>query len=201
MNIISIFATLCGSDMRPLLEAAVDRWKIEIMNEPAVPIIEDYDKACGSVSKLFELRHAICHEIRKLTGDEIAELPTLLQSLTSFVHALEEVLTKIAFGEVPLTQSAMNVAAGQRLTEADDKMNQVLAKLRERYQSEPRQLKLLKATQTAWKRYRKLQSLFRHDPIGGGTIGPMVRALEAEELTRERTERLRIFLEAPEGFV
>jgi uncharacterized protein YecT (DUF1311 family) len=80
-------------------------------------------------------------------------------------------------------------------------MNDVLGQLRDLYKANERQLRLLNITQSAWERYSRLQSTFRHDPAAGGTIGPMVRAFEAMELTQERTERLRRFLNAEEGWV
>jgi uncharacterized protein YecT (DUF1311 family) len=95
----------------------------------------------------------------------------------------------------------MNLNAGRELQNAEKEMDAVLERLREKIKDSGREPRLLDAAQHAWLRYRHLQCTFRHDPVGGGSIGPMVRAFEALELTRERTARLRIFLEAGEGWV
>src|SRR5262249_18729365 len=200
-HVLSIFATLCAKDMPPLLRCAVDRWKTEVEGEPTRPIIGDYDAVCSDCTKLFELRHIVCHEVPPLSARNslFANMGALLKSLACLIHALEEVLTQEVFGKVPVTQTDMNLAAIKEYEKTRDEMNSLLARLREKHKTATRQLKLLRVTQSAWERYRDLQATFRHDPVGGGSIGPMLRAHEARELTEERIQRLRVFVEAQEG--
>ena len=198
-HVISIFTSLCGTDVGPLLQSAVDRWATEVEKQPVKPIIDDYEQTCRNMSKLFELRHMICHEAPKPRDLDMMQIENSLRSLADFIRALEEVLTSQVFGKMPLTQTDMNEEANRSFQIAEREMQEVLAQLTERYKSEPRRLKLLKVTQSAWERYRRLQAVFRHDPVGGGTIGPMLRSAESEEITVERKERLLKFLMAAEG--
>jgi uncharacterized protein YecT (DUF1311 family) len=202
-HVVSVFETLCDKKMPALLRVAVDRWETEVENKPATPIIDDYDVVCANVSKLFELRHMVCHEVPKLgSGSSMfADVGIQLKALTVLMHAFEEVLTNELFGKPPLTQSAMNERASKDYEEENLKMNVVLGALRDRYGSDARRLKLLNTAQSAWERYRKLQAIVQHDPIGEGSIGPMMRSFEAMEITKERTERLRVFLNAEDGWV
>jgi hypothetical protein len=61
-HILSHFQVLCDSQMRPLLTTAIDGWDLEKSGSAASPILADYDEAYAGVSKLFDQRHAICHE-------------------------------------------------------------------------------------------------------------------------------------------
>ena len=193
-QIISIFSTLCGKDIVPLLKTVVDRRETEIHGKPARPIIAHYDVTAASISALFEIRHVICHEAPSPRALDFTKLGEMLDGAVDFAKALAEILVFELYGKVPLTQADMNQAAHAEYKIAEDKLMVVLDKLREQYKEHPRRLKLLNTSQRVWERYIRLQALFRHDPVGGGTIGPTLRASEMESLTDERRERL-------EGFV
>jgi uncharacterized protein YecT (DUF1311 family) len=202
-NVLSIFGILCAKELPSLLRSVVDRWAVEVEGKPSKPIIDDYDAVCSDCAKLFELRHMVCHELPRLgRGSTLfANVAGLMMSLASLIHALEEVLTQEVFGNVPLTQTDMNLAAIKEYEVACGELSDVLAQLREKHKTDTRRLQPLNATQSAWERYRKLQATFRHDPVGGGSIGPMLRAHEGKDLTEERTKRLRGFLNAEEGWL
>lgn len=62
-QIISYFETLLDKPVRPLLSAAVDRWSVEIEGKPSEPILRDFDRAASTLTRLFEIRHIVCHEL------------------------------------------------------------------------------------------------------------------------------------------
>jgi uncharacterized protein YecT (DUF1311 family) len=194
-HILSIFTTLCGKDVVPLLKTAVDRWETEVKGQPPLPIIADYDSMCASVAALFELRHKICHEAPrpgKLNSSAIGEM---LQAAIALTDSLEEILAYEMWGKVPLTQSAMNEAAYRDYKNAEAQLESVLTKLLGQYKKHGRRVELLNASQRAWLQFIKLQADFVHDPVGGGTIGPMLRAGEMRTLTNERREHLEPYVD------
>ncbi|HUY80307.1 MAG TPA: lysozyme inhibitor LprI family protein [Acidobacteriaceae bacterium] len=194
-QIISIFSTLCGKDIVPLLKTAVDRRETEIHGKPEQPIIASYDATAASISALFEIRHAICHEAPSHRDLDFIKLGEMLDSAVDFAKALTEILVLELYGRVPLTQAGMNQAAYEEYKVAEEKLNAVLENLREQYKEHPRRLKLLNTSQRVWERYIRLQALFRHDPVGGGTIGPLLHAREMESLTDERRQRLEKYVD------
>jgi hypothetical protein len=82
-QIIGYFDTLLGKSVRPLLVGAVDRWAAEIGEKIAGPlraagvselseelgkmapgpIIRDFDALAVRLTRLFEIRHVLCHEL------------------------------------------------------------------------------------------------------------------------------------------
>jgi hypothetical protein len=59
---VGYFETLLGKPLRPLLEAAADRWDTEVMKKSTGPIISDYDALARCLTRLFDVRHILCHE-------------------------------------------------------------------------------------------------------------------------------------------
>jgi len=156
-------------------------------------------KCAPTFSRLFDLRHAACHEAPAPAALQFDLMLPQLLAARDFVHAMEEVLTFKLFGKVPLTQTAMNLEAGRRFDLAQTDMDKALNEFRRPGADNSRGLKLLNSTQHAWERYRHLQCIFAFDPEGGGSIGPMIRSAEAEILTIERTNDLRRFLDRKEA--
>jgi hypothetical protein len=60
--------------LRTLLAGAVDRWTVEIKKEPPVPIIADFDALAHSLTRLFEVRHIVCHEILNASRPRVGML-------------------------------------------------------------------------------------------------------------------------------
>jgi hypothetical protein len=134
-QIIGYFDTLFGRPIRPLLEAAIDRWAVEIGQKIAAEvrplleganvqwaddidkmaagtIIDDFDSVAACLSRLFEIRHILCHELPTKPIYELREIGEFLDSAFRFAKATEEVLTFEKFGLVPFTQADMNIDAG-----------------------------------------------------------------------------------------
>jgi uncharacterized protein YecT (DUF1311 family) len=198
-NVFAIFQTLCGCKLEAVLPLMIDRWEVEINKVAKKPIIANYKKACADIGAIFDIRHVICHEAPELRRLDLSKLIEQLHSLTEFSSALDWYLVGMLHGNIPLTQTDMTINATRKYKEADEEMKAVLRTLEEKFSGDPRQLELLNATQVAWEQFKDVQSLFRHDPEGGGTIGPMLRASEAEELTRERVKHLLWYATRKEG--
>ena len=193
-HILEIFSALCGQKIGPLLKDAVSRWDVEVEGKPPLPIITDFEDTRRAIAGLYQLRHKICHESLKEELD-FSYLGHMLDAAIAFTRALGEVLTVAVWGEVPLVQSEMNFQASERYEQAAKDLEEKVDLLRARYSDDLRRLKLLNATHRAWKRFIILQAHFVHDPLGGGTIGPLLRLSEMEDLTREREKSLKRFVD------
>lgn len=189
-NVISIFERLSDANLSQELPKVIDRWEVEINRSMHKPIINDFDETAAEVGKIFDLRHRVCHEGVDLSKNEVDSMSRSLQAVADFVNALDWFLTELLYGKVPLTQTDMNLEAIARANEVTAEMKGVLDRLNYLLQNQPRALRLIAATQHAWERYKSLQVYCAHDPEGGGTIGPLIRASESIVLTEERIKRL-----------
>ena len=206
-QIVAYFEVLLGKPIRPLLEVAVDRWETEVMKRSTGSIIADYDALARCLSRLFEVRHILCHEAPREAVYEIAEVDEFLDNAIRLAKALHEVLTFERFGLVPLTQTDMNIAANEELKKTEDKMNrlfsQIEAKVRDteaKYSTaevtkkDDSWLACLKDAQEKWLLYRKAHCDFHTYLNRGGTIRPLLWAGEASRLTEVRIADLESWL-------
>jgi uncharacterized protein YecT (DUF1311 family) len=206
-QVVGYFETLLGKPLRPLLEAIVDRWDTEIMKKPRALIVDDYDGMARSLSRLFEVRHILCHEAPRKSAYEVSEIDGFLDKAIRLVKALHEILTLERFGLVPLTQTAMNIAAAEELTKTEAEMNKLLISIETRlkevdskpisipgYESDASWLEHLKNVQEKWLAYRKAHCDFETYLNRGGTIRSLLWGKEAMRLTERRIADLESWL-------
>jgi uncharacterized protein YecT (DUF1311 family) len=207
-QIVGYFETLLDKrPLRPVLATAVDRWATEIEKKPAVPIISDFDVLANTLTRLFEVRHILCHEAPKKPVYAVGEIEEFLNEAIRFTKALEQVFTFEMFGLTPLTQMEMNIAADKDLRNKQEELNDLLGKIRAkvkvtddahvRLDSTPPDsswLRSLEGAQEKWLLYRKAQCDFDTYLNRGGTIRPTLWASEATRLTEIRIAELRSWL-------
>jgi uncharacterized protein YecT (DUF1311 family) len=202
-QIVGYFETLLGKQLRPLLTQAVDRWAVEIERKPREPIIHDFEKLAKRLTRLFELRHILCHELpsRQLYAE--TEIDELLDDTIQFATALQEVLTFERFGLTPLTQTEMNIAASESLGKTEERMSTLLSQIKSYVthndygaevlppsKGEGTWLSCLDDAQEKWLLYRNAQCEFETYLNRGGTIRSMIWSGVAEKLTKDRIAEL-----------
>jgi len=199
-QIIDHFSLLLGKPVRPLLEVVVDRYETEVHKKPATPIVDDYAVMARCLARLFEARHIICHEAPRGKVYEPGELDEFLRRAIQLASGLHEILMFEKFGHFPLTQTDMNIAAGQELVAAEERLSRLLSEAETRVEKADKrfaELKLsrndgdtwlahLKDSQATWLAYRNAQCEFHTYLNRGGTIRPLVWANEAKRLTEMR---------------
>jgi uncharacterized protein YecT (DUF1311 family) len=206
-QIVSHFETLLGKPLRPLLESAVDRWNTEVMKTSTGPIISDFDALARCVTRLFEVRHILCHEAPRKSVYKGSEVDEFLDKAIRLAKALHEVLTFERFGRVPLTQTEMNIAANEDLKKAEDEMNRLFATIEARVKdvgskhaslrdsgADDSWLRHLTDVQEKWLSYRRAHCEFQTYLNRGGTIRPLLWAREANRLTELRIADLESWL-------
>jgi uncharacterized protein YecT (DUF1311 family) len=159
------------------------------------PIVGDFDGMAASLCRLFDLRHILCHELPTEPIYESREVGEFLNAAIRFTRAVEEVLTLERFGLVPLTQTDMNIAAGELLRGAEETLSGILSGIQARLGADDDWLHCLAEAQRAWLLYRNAQCEFETYRSRGGTIRPMIWGSEATRLTSVRAEELQAWLE------
>jgi len=205
-QIIGHFDTLLGKPFRPLLERAVDRWAVEIKGQPAEPIIHDYNVLASRLSRLFEIRHILCHEIPTSPVYAANEITDFLDEAIRFTRAVEEVLTFEKYGLVPLTQAEMNTSARDRLASQEEVLSRLLSVIRNAVQGVKVGSETFKSThqswlhslddaQEKWLMYRNAHCDFVTYLNQGGTVRPLFWSSEANRLTENRISELQSWVD------
>ena len=95
------------------------------------------------------------------------------------------------------TEGAARECSGQRLRDADKKLNQTYTALLKRFDA--KQQVMLRASERAWLAYRDAQCKMVASGVDGGSAQPMVTADCLGDLTRARLKELNYQLTCQEG--
>jgi uncharacterized protein YecT (DUF1311 family) len=189
-QILSHFEMLLDRPLRVPLATAVDRVRTEIKKQPPDPIIPDYDSMAKSLTRLFEIRHIVTHELPEKPTYERLEIANLISSALQFVTAIEWVLTTELYGKVPLTQTEMNIDAGNKLREKEQELESLMTAIHAKVIPLEDELDALADSQTKWIAYRDAQCEFETFLSKGGTIRPLLWAMRARQITESRIDEL-----------
>lgn len=100
------------------------------------------------------------------------------------------------------TQLESNECAAKEYSAADAELNRVYKAILEKYKKDPLFIDKLRATQRAWLAYRdaEIDAKYPHAAEGSyyGSIFPMCDSLYKAQLTQERVEKLREWLDGAE---
>jgi uncharacterized protein YecT (DUF1311 family) len=194
-QIMGYFETLLGKPFRQLLIDAIDRWRVEIEKQPSEPIIRDFDALAYHLSRLFEIRHILCHELPENPVYTTSEVAEFLADATRFTKATETVLHFEKYGHTPLTQTEMNIDAMNRLREKEEELNRLLAEIRTRAEQAEQEIVSLDDAQEKWLAYRNAHCDFLTWLNQGGTIRTTLWAGSARKMTAGRIAELQSWLE------
>ena len=105
-------------------------------------------------------------------------------------------VTSITFAQ---TQSEMNLEADVNYKKADQALNATYQKVLKEHAANKLFIKNLKQSQRIWIQFRDAEMLTKYplsktDPSAYGSAHPMCRALYLTKLTKERTEKLQVWL-------
>ncbi len=157
----------------------MDRWATEVEQKPAEPIIADFENTAACLSRLFDVRHILCHEMPRRLPYSEGDIDGFLEEALRFTKALEEIITFEMFGRTPLTQTEMNVSAHETLKKKESELEGVLMdvkaeikrsgdaiseRLRER--DNKSWLDCLEESQRKWLAYRDAHAEFDSYPRG-----------------------------------
>jgi len=187
---------ITGNNLFISIESVVDRVQHEIFNKPSQPIIKDITTNRSALSRLFEIRHIIVHELPNESIYQIDEVEAMIRHVKDFIQAVTEYILSLLYGEYPITQTDMNIEASKEARDVDKKLAEILATIDPKNKD-----KDLWKTQRAWERYRKFQCEYRsgiNKPFPG-SIAPTLYGLESASLTRERIALMNWYVERKEG--
>ncbi|RJS91988.1 lysozyme inhibitor LprI family protein [Salinisphaera sp. Q1T1-3] len=183
---------LLGNGFLDVLRTVSDRWEHEVKGEERAPILQEPDKTFADVSRMFELRHIICHEIPSAYEISREEIERCFESCASFLRAADELLSESMNPGAPLTQTAMNIAAGESLENKQKELAEAISSLETKL--DEKGVEAFRKSQDSWVAYSEAWADFVADEsASGGTIWPVIHAGSLEQLTVTRISKIREF--------
>ena len=193
-QICACFTTLIGADLLSEVAKAT-AWK----DGPSSNLlIADIKWVSCTLVRLYEVRHVLCHEYPESEVYQDKEIAGFLKAAGDFAGATDAVLTKLAFGTVPIPPAAEMVkTATTELEESEQLLAEVSARIEGNV--DLRGLKLFRKSQVEWIKFRRAAAEMRGDNARGGSLSRYLRLLEAIVLTEARIDQLKPYLDRGEG--
>lgn len=164
-------------------------WKHEILGKEKVSIIQDSEKVYRSVARTFELRHVICHELASGFTFSSEEIEECFSGTVLFLKAADELFYEILHPDPPLTQSAMNVRAGEILENVSAELENLNQDICGRLEGQE-VVEFLKVD-SAWQAYMKLHADFEANIFGSGSMRPIIYAGAATNAIYSRIDEVK----------
>ncbi|MDQ0105419.1 Uncharacterized conserved protein YecT, DUF1311 family [Chitinophaga terrae (ex Kim and Jung 2007)] len=97
------------------------------------------------------------------------------------------------------TQSEMNTRAKKEYREADKQLNEIYQLILKDYAGNKAFIQKMKEAQRIWVQFRdaQLKAMYPNDAKSYGSVYPMCEAIYLKELTEQRIDALRAWLNAP----
>ncbi|PZQ10869.1 MAG: hypothetical protein DI565_18935 [Ancylobacter novellus] len=178
------------------LKTIHERWSDDQSRWPQKPILRNVDKTLAAIASLFQVRHIVTHEMPTEPPFNINDIAKFITQSNLLIRAIDWIIIKELHGSVPRTQLAMNVAAGEALSQETDRMKKLLAKVRRRGVFDK---KLFNQNQQLWKKFSDNYASLRASGVAGGSMYPMIYDSALTEITKERCDHLLNWCELQEG--
>jgi uncharacterized protein YecT (DUF1311 family) len=179
------------------LEKVHDRWEVEILKKPKVPIIQNPADVFRDVEETFQIRHIICHELTGAKSMKIEDSERYFASCVAFLRASNAYISGVQYPNSPLTQTDMNIATYETWKVADGELTKVVDQILQKLPSD-RKAEFEKF-QGHWKEFREATVEYAAEGFRGGSIRPTIANKAATEITEVRTERLKRYLATLDG--
>ncbi|MGX5849979.1 lysozyme inhibitor LprI family protein [Mesorhizobium sp. PL10] len=178
------------------LKISHSRWSEDAADWPFPPIIGNYNKTIANLSRLFEVRHIVTHELPSQESYDADEIDGFLTASEEFLNATDWLVVETLKGHIPRTQMEMNLQAGGTMEKLEAEMGELLGAIGRENTVDS---ELLRQSQEAWAAYAKREADLRASLVQGGSMYPMVWASAKSEVIGQRIDALRWWLDRDEG--
>ena len=185
-GIMSVMDTLIEGFARRL-RVVHSRWSEDAERYPLPPIVADLDATMAALTRLFEVRHVLTHEIPSESVFDPSELSGFFDAAKDFVEATDWLVVEVLRGTVPRTQIAMNMHAGNDLKSEEERLEAVLSQVAALQGID---VEALREMQTAWTEFADRHAGLVASQVEGGSMYPLLWAGEKAALVRERITQL-----------
>jgi len=189
-HIDSLLSGFLGASFLGALRTTTNRWAHEDLSESLAPILPNPDEVFADVTRTFELRHIICHEIASAYKIEADEVARCFESCVAFLRAADEFISETIHPNAPFTQTDMNIAAGQSLAAKRANLAEAVVVVRDRLDT--LELAAFDESQVKWEAYCAAWVNFVvGERANSGTIWPLIYASESEAVVSRRLDEIK----------
>jgi hypothetical protein len=182
------FERLVGSHFKTLLVNATDLWGASEGSQSA--ILHNPENTFSKVSRTFEIRHIICHELTSAQVNHF-EMVSFMEESLRFIRALDSCLSSLLDPGGPNTSLELHSFAVQSLQRSELELEAVLNVLR----GGKLRGKALADFDMVHERWQEFVSASVAELVGprenGGSIWPMEHAFATKDLVDARIQELR----------
>ena len=150
---------------------------------------KERNRILASLSRLFEVRHILCHECPNVSPYGLDEVEPFLSSASKFSDRVSAQLNTELFGYPGISGYEMRARASNSFEANDAELSKDVATIRASCDSTRK--RLLDRAQRAWLKFRIAQASFRGDFYRGGTFQPTAGTIEMDTLTLDRLRQVR----------
>ncbi len=169
-----------------------------VVGYDSAPVLEESERVFNAVAKMFELRHIFSHEIPSKFTVPIAEIKSHVPDISLFMTAASSLHFKILYPGPSMSQTEMNMKAGEDWQKEEEELQAVLEKI-SGHLSKSRFRELL-TSQKKWEVFMKSESKFHANQCKGGSIWPTLYCGHATTLTKKRVAEVAEYLMELEEF-
>ena len=192
-DINSHFSCLLDKDFLANIKTVKSRlWLGRDKDDDCVPIMADAPGAFETIESIFQTRHIVVHEVPEHFKLELGTVNQFLDHSIYFLEAADELISQTVYPNQPRTQAEATQRADEeyekQLRRITDAVNNLITKLDEQAAKE------LEVAQKSWDGYCRADAAFYSSQAQGGTMQPMLWALRAEEVAKQRADFLEEFL-------
>lgn len=187
-HVNNALSTLLDKDFLIELRTVADRWAYEVQGKAKAPILADPDATYAAVSRTFEIRHIVCHEMATDFTATPSEIEAGFEATVSFLKAADKLIAQTLHPNAPLTQTDMNIAAAKEREAALAEVQTFGQAIRGTL--EPERAEQFDQADAAWRAFLKAWATFEADESKGGSIWPTIYSGTAAALARARAAEL-----------
>lgn len=168
------------SKPKPILDTA------KLFKEKSSEIIE-------SIDYIFRLRHIFCHEFATNIELEYLVIKGTYEHCKIFLLHVNDFIWNLLEPNAPLTQSEMNILAGENYEKAESELTKVIEEIKNLDLSDEYiyiDKKDFELVIEKWKEYRELKADVFAKQLKGGTIYPLLRLNSLKASTEKKTAEL-----------
>ena len=184
---------LTESKFLTLLLPVRNRWEVEVFKSDDGPVIKDIDFVTRNLTRLYEVRHILVHEMPRETPCDLDDIRGFFEATDQFITAAYWFVSELLEPNAPLLQQPMNAAASRAAQAKDEELARLCADIR---QSLPEHRHpSFDTANAAWKTFRIAEAEFQGSEYEGGTAAPFAKARSFEDSTKRRIAFWKEFIE------
>jgi uncharacterized protein YecT (DUF1311 family) len=198
-QVMGCFKKLTGDEFEVKLGAATDSRQslagLMRQDDPPSgrpPIVADIKWIWKTLSRLYEVRHILCHECPEEKVYQLEEVAIFLEAARQFTGAADETLREIVYGGTSFDLFELYTRARKSLDEHEIELSGLVEAVRKKY--DPHLLALFEKAEITWQNYRDAECELWSGSSDDGLLKKFLWWSQASELTLERIERLKGYI-------